>query len=126
MTKSTKAADLLKILGQKTEGSPSPKQQPKPAAEPTTAPPTRPTSIQRQTKRPSARGRGVHLWLHPEDERLIRELSVWLLPHRRRVNESLVVKAVLRAAKTGPALLAAYDDALRLDGRLRQPKPERQ
>ncbi len=46
------------------------------------------------------------------DEKLIREFAVWLAPHRKRINDSLVVKAVLRAAKTGPDLLAAYDEGL--------------
>ncbi len=124
MTKNTKAADLLKILGQKPPAPAQPKPQPKPAAQ--AAPSQRPKQHPRPRPASAARGKGVHLWLHPEDERLIRELSVWLLPHRRRVNDSLVVKAVLRAAKTGPALLAAYDEALKTDGRTRKPLPERE
>jgi hypothetical protein len=46
------------------------------------------------------------------DEKLIRELAAWLAPHRKRINDTLIVRAVLRAAKTGPQLLAAYDEAL--------------
>jgi hypothetical protein len=49
--------------------------------------------------------------LHDEDQALIQEIAVWLLSHRKRINVSLVLKTVLRAAKTGPELLAAYDEA---------------
>jgi hypothetical protein len=65
------------------------------------------------------RGRKIDFYLHAEDEKLIREFAVWLAPHRKRINDSLVVKAVLRAAKTGPGLLAAYDAAVSVDGRSR-------
>jgi hypothetical protein len=67
------------------------------------------------------------MWLHTEDLKLIQELAVWLLSQRKRINTSLVVKTVLRAAKTGPELLAAYDEAVKVDARLprkdRAPKP---
>lgn len=56
--------------------------------------------------------KAIQFYLHEADEKLIREFAVWLAPHRRRINDSLVVKAVLRAAKTGPDLLAAYDEGL--------------
>ncbi len=60
----------------------------------------------------ASRGKAIQFYLHEPDEKLIREFAVWLAPHRKRINDSLVVKAVLRAAKTGPDLLAAYDDGL--------------
>jgi len=119
MPKSNKAADLLKVLGRKTPTAP------RPVVQKTTAP-TRRTAqrspINRPPKRegPTIRGKGVQLWLHDEDHKLIREIAVWLLPHRRRINDSLVVRTVLRAAKTGPELLAAYDAAIKVDGRSRQ------
>jgi hypothetical protein len=61
--------------------------------------------------------------LHDEDQKLIQELAVWLLSQRKRINSSLVVKTVLRAAKTGPELLAAYDEAVKIDGRLPRRAP---
>jgi len=72
------------------------------------------------------RGRAIQFWLHEPDEKLIRELSVWLAPHRKRINDSLIIKAVLRAARTGPGLLVAYDDALKVDGRSKAKRPDRQ
>jgi len=116
MAKSNKAADLLKLLGQKA-----------PTAAPTVkapitraAPSTRGEHGASKTNRPQARsaplkgarGKAIQFYLHEADERLIREFAVWLAPHRKRINDSLVVKAVLRAAKTGPDLLAAYDEGL--------------
>jgi hypothetical protein len=62
----------------------------------------------------------VQFYLHAEDEKLIREFVVWLAPHRKRINDSLVIKSVLRAAKTGTELLAAYDAAVKIDGRSRK------
>jgi hypothetical protein len=64
------------------------------------------------------------MWLHEEDQKLIQELAVWLLSQRKRINSSLVVKTVLRAAKTGPALLAAYDEAVKVDARLPRRMPD--
>ena len=117
MAKSNKAADLLKLLGQRT-----------PAAAPATKASTASagkadTPTDRQYAKPKAesakprppkgsRGKAIQFYLHDSDEKIIRELAVWLAPHRRRINDSLVIKAVLRAAKTGPQLLAAYDEGL--------------
>jgi hypothetical protein len=115
MAKNNKAADLLKVLGQRA---------------PTAAPamkPVAPVAPSSRAERPApgtqrsqlrsgppqgARGKAIQFYLHEADEKLIREFAVWLAPHRKRINDSLVVKAVLRAAKTGPDLLAAYDDGL--------------
>jgi hypothetical protein len=117
MAKSNKAADLLKLLGQKAPTTPAMK----PFGTPTMRRPTTRTEHSTgRTKRaqppsvPLKRGRGkaIQFYLHEPDEKLIREFAVWLAPHRKRINDSLVVKAVLRAAKTGPELLAAYDEGL--------------
>jgi len=113
MAKTNKAADLLKLLGQRAPTAP-------PAAKPPVAPSTRAGHSAAKTKRTQersapprgARGKAIQFYLHDADEKLIREFAVWLAPHRRRINDSLVVKAVLRAAKTGPDLLAAYDNGL--------------
>jgi hypothetical protein len=123
MARNSKAQDLLRVLGQKAP-APAPTA---PKAAPRTAPERRP-SLPRPARPGNAaprgiRGKAIQLYLHPEDKKLIRELSVWLLAHRTRINDSLVIKSILRAAKTGPGLLAAYDDAVTVDGRLRARKP---
>jgi len=80
----------------------------------------RPIAPKRPAGATSTRGKPVQLYLHDEDQRLIRELAVWLAPHRKRINDSLIVKTALGAARTGPQLLAAYDDAVKVDGRTRR------
>jgi hypothetical protein len=118
MAKSNKAADLLKLLGQKSptatpavkpsaaRAKPRPHTRTAPATAGTTRPPEPPAPPR------EARGKAIQFYLHEPDEKLIREFAVWLAPHRKRINDSLVVKAVLRAVKTGPDLLAAYDEGL--------------
>ena len=126
MKKSSKTADLLKVLGGKIASNPKPVPvKPRPATRAATPPPTRPHPQKRRparspvpAKKSFARGKDVHIWLHDEDQRLIQELAVWLLSQRKRINSSLVLKTVLRAAKTGPDLLAAYDEAIKVDARL--------
>ena len=118
MAKTNKAADLLRLLGQKSPSAP-PAVKPVPAPA-TPRPSTRTDHSSAKTKQPrersvppkASRGKAIQFYLHESDEKLIREFAVWLAPHRKRINDSLVVKAVLRAAKTGPDLLAAYDDGL--------------
>jgi hypothetical protein len=129
MKKRSKTDDLLKILAQKA-----------PHAASGSAMPERPASHVRprvqKTKSaeqlnpnashlravapPPVRGKAIQFYLHAPDQKLIREFAVWLAPHRKRINDSLVVKTVLRAAKTGPDLLAAYDAAVKVDGRTRR------
>lgn len=115
MAKNNKAADLLKVLGRKAPtATPVPKP-PSPAA--ATTPPTK-HSTKKDRPQPrsipakGSHGKAIQFYLHEADEKLIREFAVWLAPHRKRINDSLVLKAVLRAARTGPDLLAAYDDGL--------------
>jgi hypothetical protein len=67
-------------------------------------------------------GKPVQFWLHEEDRKLVRELAAWLAGQGIRPSDSMVVRAALRIAKTGPAFLAAYQEAALLDGRLR-PEP---
>jgi hypothetical protein len=121
MERNKKAQDLLRLLGQRT-----PSATPAVAKTATPPPPTR-TNERHEPRTPGParpapkgrRGKAVQFWLHEEDEKLIRELKVWLTPHRKMISDSLVVKAVLRAAKTGKELLAAYDDALTTDSRFK-------
>ena len=129
MKKHSKTEDLLKILAQKTPHAPAatPKPEPqasyarpkiqktKPAEHPATS-----AGHPRPSAPPPVRGKAIQFYLHAPDEKLIREFAVWLAPHRKRINDSLVLKTVLRAAKTGPDLLAAYDAAVKVDGRTRR------
>lgn len=64
-------------------------------------------------------GKQAQFWLHEDDRRLIRELSSWLASQGVRPTDSLVVRAALRTAQGGEALLAAYRDAASRDGRLK-------
>lgn len=118
----SKAADLLKVLGQKSVA-------PTAAKPKATAPERRDTARGTETRSPdrqrarnrtapqTIRGKAIQFYLHAPDEKLIREFAVWLAPHRKRINDSLVIKTVLRATKAGPELLAAYDAAVKVDGR---------
>jgi hypothetical protein len=72
----------------------------------------------------SRAGKPVQFWLHEEDRKRIRELAAWLAGQGIRPTDSMVVRAALRLAKTGPELLAAYQQAAALDGRLRRSRPE--
>ncbi len=67
-------------------------------------------------------GKPVQYWFHDEDRRLVRELAAWLAGQGERPTDSMVLRAVLRTAKTGGALLEAYRQAAQLDGRLKQHK----
>jgi hypothetical protein len=117
MAKPNKAANLLKLLGQRTPSTPPAPKSPLAPAPKTVAPRERPSPKQQsEPARPrppqGSRGKAIQFYLHTSDEKIIREIAVWLAPHRKRINDSLVIKAVLRAAKTGPGLLAAYDEGL--------------
>ena len=131
MQKHSKAADLLKVLSAKIASDarpPMPKANPMSRVVLRTAPKRRapkrvlPPAVS-QARRRTVRGRPVQFWLHDEDQKLIQELAIWLLSQRKRINSSLVVKTILRAAKTGPELLAAYDKAVKVDGRLPRKAP---
>jgi len=126
MKKHSKTADLLKILSQKpTQTASAPVKPERPASRaqprvPQGSPAERPHlrgAYPRAVPPPPVRGKAIQFYLHAPDEKLIREFAVWLAPHRKRINDSLVVKTVLRVAKTGPDLLAAYDAAVKVDGR---------
>jgi hypothetical protein len=123
MQKHSKTLDLLKVLGGKPTSNPKPAA-PKATPAPRTAPKPHPQKTAPRNTLPPSRGRAalrgsdMHIWLHAEDQKLIQELAVWLLSQRKRINTSLVLKTVLRAAKTGPQLLAAYDEAVKIDARL--------
>ena len=121
MVKHSRTADLLKVLA----GTGSAQTEPEPAEKAAEAgvkyrAPKKivPKAEPRKTAAP-IRGKAIQFYLHAEDEKIIRELAAWLAPHRKRINDSLVIKSALRAVKTGHEFLAAYDDAVQVDGRTR-------
>jgi hypothetical protein len=65
-------------------------------------------------------GKPVQFWMHEPDRKLVRELSAWLAGQGVRPTDSMVIRAALRMAKTGSALLEAYWEAAKLDGRLKR------
>ncbi len=112
MAKTNKAADLLKVLGQKSPSAPPPTTPPPPPRRQPADPPRKERLAARHTVPKGGRGKAIQFYLHESDEKLIREFAVWLAPHRKRINDSLIIKSVLRAAKTGPGFLVAYDEGL--------------
>jgi hypothetical protein len=91
----------------------------KPAVTPpeTTASTARPKAPARAGKV----GKPIQFWMHEEDRKLIRELSAWLAGQGIRPSDSMVVRAALRMAKPGAALLDSYRQSAALDGRLKRP-----
>jgi hypothetical protein len=83
--------------------------------------PTPPQEAMRPPVRRGRVGRPVQFWMHEEDRRILRELSAWLAGQGVRASDSLVIRTALRSAKTGAALLEAYHEAAKLDGRLKAP-----
>jgi hypothetical protein len=71
-------------------------------------------------KKTKGRKGPVQFWLHDEDRHLIREFYAWLAGQGVRPTDSLVIRGVLRVAKTGSALLEACKEAAKLDGRRKQ------
>ena len=123
MAKHNKTQDLLKVLGQKAPtvaqpATPTERRAPRPRAQ--AARKASPRVEHARIAAPAPiRGKAIQFYLHEQDQKLIHELSAWLASQRKRINDSLVLKTVLRAAKTGPELLAAYDAAVKVDGRTR-------
>jgi hypothetical protein len=76
------------------------------------------TSTEKQPK--SRIGKPVQFWMHDEDRKLVRELSAWLAGQGLRTTDSMIIRAVLRQAKTGSGLVEAYWEAAKLDGRLKR------
>ena len=124
MTKTSKTADLLKILS--GAGSPPATEKP-PVKAAAREPRSKPRAIKKEILKPEqprkaagpVRGKAIQFYLHAEDEKIIRELAAWLAPHRKRINDSLIIKSALRAVKTGHEFLAGYDAAVQVDGRTR-------
>ena len=79
---------------------------------------TKSTIADKKTK--SGVGKPVQFWMHEDDRKLVRELSAWLAGQGLRPTDSMVIRAVLRLAKTGSGLIEAYWEAAKLDGRLKR------
>lgn len=77
---------------------------------------------QQRTGRKTRVGSPVQFWFHEEDRRLLRELAAWLAGQGLRPTDSMVIRAAIRAAKTGGEFLQAYRQASELDGRLKRHK----
>lgn len=82
--------------------------------------PETPTKTKKAKKTTPPRGKNVHFFLHDEDKRLIRELSAWLAGQGVRTSDSMVIRASLRAVKTGREFMEAYQQASLLDGRFKR------
>lgn len=90
-----------------------------PAPDPKARPRT-PANAEKPPQKKARRvGKPVQFWLHEEDRMLVRELAAWLAGQGIRPTDSMVVRAALRMAKTGPGFLEAYRKAALLDGRLK-------
>ncbi len=76
------------------------------------------------TQTPAARppGRFSSIYLNEQDQRLLRELSVWFAGQGLRINDTLVLRIALRAARPGSELLAAYEEAVKSDRRFKKTK----
>jgi len=61
----------------------------------------RPKKVGADTKTKSRRGKPSQFWFHDDDRKIVRELSAWLAGQGVRPTDSLVIRAVLRTAKTG-------------------------
>ena len=100
----SKADALLRTIGQMTPELPGMAQKaqakPKPAKAAADAP-----------------GKFSSIYLNPEDQRLLAELRLWFTGQGRKVNDTLILRAALRAAKQGRELLAACDEAAAADRR---------
>lgn len=123
MTKSSKVDALMSIIAQ-TPSTATPIPQP-----PEKAPKAilggktpRETRETLPSSSVSATGKFSSIYLNPEDQRIIREFSVWFAGQGRKINDTLIIRAALRAAKTGREFLEAYDKAALSDRRIKKIK----
>jgi hypothetical protein len=114
MPKSTtsRASELLSLLAE-TPTAPAPRK-PKTAAKtgsPSPRPRARLTKGSAKQPKTAEKGRFSSIYLNPEDQKLLREFSMWFAAQGRKINDTLIIRAALRAAKPGTAFLVAYDHA---------------
>jgi len=80
------------------------------------------TPLVQTTPAASPPGRFSSIYLNEQDQRLLRELSLWFAGQGLRINDTLVLRIALRAARPGSALLAAYEEAIKSDRRFKKTK----
>jgi len=108
----TKMDALPEIMPQATSG----------AASSPVHPPLEQTTPAQGPEMPAARpaGKFSSIYLNEQDQHLLRELSVWFVGQGLRINDTLVLRIALRAARPGNALLAAYEEAVKSDRRFKK------
>jgi len=120
MAKSSKLDDLMSIIAQAPTAA-TPKEMPKATTK--TASTSKRPKVSVPAALPAAtgsRGRFSSIYLNPEDQRILREFSVWFAGQGRKINDTLIIRAALRAAKPGGTFLAAYDEATLSDRRFKK------
>lgn len=115
MSKQSSKAD--KLLGTITQ-TPIPQAQAKEQSSEQSESTSRPKTIGNKSRRTS------QIYFRPEDKRLIRELSAWFASQGVVINDSLVIRAALRAVDN-QKLMNAYREAMQLDQRFKTPLEER-
>jgi hypothetical protein len=119
----TKVDELLSAIGQQAKPArPAPAKPPaaKAAKRPASEPAERPRATTADTA--TATGRFSSIYLNGEDQKILRELSVWFASQGRKINDTLIIRTALRSVHTGPDLLAAYDEATKSDRRFKKAK----
>ncbi len=101
MSRNKKEDDLLKAI----QGT-----RPSSAASKNSGKTTSPKQISSSSTK-GRRSRTSSFSFNEEDYRLLRELSAWLAGQGKRVNDTAILRALLRMAETGDELLNAYEMA---------------
>ena len=92
------------------------------ADEPKTTRRTKSATKSPPTFAPVTAGKFSSIYLNPEDQRILRELSLWFSGQGRKINDTLIIRTALRAARTGSEFLTAYDEAAGSDRRYKRDK----
>src|ERR1041385_5419150 len=102
MAKSSKVDALMNIVAQ-TPSTATPAPRPPAVTPKATLDVTTPKATQEAalSSLMSVTGKFSSIYLNPEDQRILREFSVWFAGQGRKVNDTLIIRAALRAAKTG-------------------------
>jgi len=71
-------------------------------------------------KAKNKRGRPVNLYLRDADTAKIRELTAFIADKGERTSDSLIVRAAIHAANSGPRFMEAYRQTAAADLRFKQ------
>ena len=130
MAKSSKLTDLMSIIAQATPAATTMPEAPRES--PKTVPRLsrrsageggvkKPKAVKEiSPSRPAVTGKFSSIYLNPEDQKILRKFSAWFAGQGRKINDTLIIRAALRAAKTGGEFLAAYDEATLADRRFKK------